>query len=60
MAWAVAYFSPSVYQSLHDKVSFQSTSFLCIYLLYNLIWMIYEENSNYAIRIFRNLELRQE
>ena len=52
MAWAVAYFSPSVYQSLHDKVSFQSTSFLCIYLLYNLIWMIYEENSNYAIRIF--------
>lgn len=29
MAWAVAYFSPSVYQSLHDKVSFQFTPFLC-------------------------------
>lgn len=26
MAWAVAYFSPPVYQSLHDKVSLRLTS----------------------------------
>ena len=30
MAWAVAYFSPQVYQSLHDKISLRLTFLFCV------------------------------